>query len=49
MPSSAQQFLRRAWWMATSRAGDLLAVLGFNLCGDGVNDAPNLRHTRAGG
>ena len=40
MLSSAQQFLRRAWWMATFPGlAIFLAVLGFNLVGDGVNDA----------
>ncbi len=42
MLSSAQQFLRRAWWMATFPGlAIFLAVLGFNLMGDGVNDALN--------
>jgi len=44
MLSSAQQFLRRAWWMATFPGlAIFLAVLGFNLIGDGVNDALNPR------
>lgn len=49
MLSSAQQFLRRAWWMATFPGlAIFLAVLGFNLMGDGVNDALNPRlKTRA--
>jgi peptide/nickel transport system permease protein len=49
MLSSAQQFLRRAWWMATFPGlAIFLAVLGFNLIGDGVNDALNPRlKTRA--
>jgi len=49
MLSSAQQFLRRAWWMVTFPGlAIFLAVLGFNLIGDGVNDALNPRlKTRA--
>ena len=44
MLASAQQFLRRAWWMATFPGlAIFLAVLGFNLIGDGVNDALNPR------
>jgi peptide/nickel transport system permease protein len=44
MLSSAQQFLRRAWWMATFPGlAIFLAVLGFNFIGDGVNDALNPR------
>jgi peptide/nickel transport system permease protein len=44
MLSSAQQFLRQAWWMATfPGVAIFLAVLGFNLIGDGVNDALNPR------
>ena len=44
MLANAQQFLRRAWWMATFPGlAIFLAVLGFNLIGDGVNDALNPR------
>jgi peptide/nickel transport system permease protein len=44
MLSNAQQFLRRAWWTATFPGMAIfLAVLGFNLVGDGVNDALNPR------
>lgn len=44
MLSNAQQFLRQAWWMATFPGlAIFLAVLGFNLIGDGVNDALNPR------
>jgi peptide/nickel transport system permease protein len=44
MLSSAQQFLRRAWWTATFPGlAIFLAVLGFNLAGDGLNDALNPR------
>lgn len=41
---NAQQFLRRAWWFATFPGMAIfLAVLGFNLVGDGLNDALNPR------
>jgi peptide/nickel transport system permease protein len=44
MLSNAQQFLRRAWWTATFPGlAIFLAVLGFNLAGDGLNDALNPR------
>ena len=44
MLSNAQQFLRRAWWTATFPGLAIsLAVLGFNLVGDGMNDALNPR------
>ncbi|HSB70460.1 MAG TPA: ABC transporter permease [Candidatus Methylomirabilis sp.] len=44
MLSNAQQFLRRAWWTATFPGlAIFLAVLGFNLVGDGLNDALNPR------
>lgn len=48
---NAQQFLRRAWWLATfPGVAILLAVLGFNLVGDGLNDAlnPKLKNQRIG-
>jgi peptide/nickel transport system permease protein len=41
---NAQQFLRRAWWLATFPGiAIFLAVLGFNLLGDGLNDVLNPR------
>jgi peptide/nickel transport system permease protein len=41
---NAQQFLRRAWWLATFPGTAIfLAVLGFNLLGDGLNDVLNPR------
>lgn len=41
---NAQQFLRRAWWLATFPGMAIfLVVLGFNLVGDGLNDALNPR------
>jgi len=44
MLANAQQFLRRAWWTATFPGlAIFLAVLGFNLLGDGLNDALNPR------
>lgn len=44
MLSNAQQFLRRAWWTATFPGlAIFLAVFGFNLVGDGLNDALNPR------
>ncbi len=44
MLSNAQQFLRRAWWIATFPGlAIFLAVFGFNLVGDGLNDALNPR------
>lgn len=44
MLQNAQGFLRRAWWMAVFPGlAIFLAVLGFNLLGDGLNDALNPR------
>lgn len=46
MLQNAQGFLRRAWWMAVFPGLAIsLAVLAFNLSGDGLNDAldPQLR------
>jgi len=44
MLANAQQFLRQAWWTATFPGlAIFLAVLGFNLVGDGLNDALNPR------
>jgi peptide/nickel transport system permease protein len=44
MLANAQQFLRRAWWTATFPGlAIFLTVLGFNLLGDGLNDALNPR------
>jgi len=39
---NAQRFLRRAWWIATFPGlAIFLLVMGFNLVGDGLNDALN--------
>jgi peptide/nickel transport system permease protein len=44
MLNNAQGFLRRAWWMSVFPGTAIgLAVLAFNLLGDGVNDALNPR------
>lgn len=44
MLQNAQSYLRRAWWMAVFPGiAIFLAVLGFNLVGDGLNDALNPR------
>jgi peptide/nickel transport system permease protein len=44
MLQNAQGYLRRAWWMAVFPGlGIFLAVFGFNLLGDGLNDALNPR------
>jgi peptide/nickel transport system permease protein len=44
MLANAQQFLRQAWWTATFPGlAIFLAVLGFNLVGDGLTDALNPR------
>jgi peptide/nickel transport system permease protein len=44
MLNVAQPFLRRAWWMSVFPGMAIfLAVLAFNLFGDGVNDALNPR------
>jgi len=41
---NAQQFLRRAWWFSTFPGTAIfLAILGFNLVGDALNDALNPR------
>jgi peptide/nickel transport system permease protein len=42
LASNAQRFLRVAWWMVLfPGAAIALAVLGFNLMGDALNDALN--------
>ena len=44
MLQNAQGFLRRAWWMAVFPGlAIFVAVLAFNLFGDGLNDALNPR------
>lgn len=44
MLNNAQAHLREAWWMSVFPGlGISLAVLGFNLMGDGLNDAANPR------
>jgi len=44
MLNNAQAHLRQAWWMSVFPGlGISLAVLGFNLMGDGLNDAANPR------
>jgi len=44
MLNNAQGFLRRAWWMSVfPGTGIFIAVLGFNLFGDALNDALNPR------
>ncbi|HXF82275.1 MAG TPA: ABC transporter permease [bacterium] len=44
MLNAAQAYLREAWWMSVfPGAGIALAVIGFNLIGDGLNDAINPR------
>ncbi len=44
MLNQAQAYLRAAWWMSVFPGlGIALAVLGFNLVGDGLNDAINPR------
>ena len=41
---NAQRFLRRAWWTSTFPGlAIFLLVMGFNLVGDGLNDALNPR------
>lgn len=47
MLQNAQGYLRRAWWMAVfPGVAIFLAVFGFNLLGDGLNDAMNPRLRR---
>jgi peptide/nickel transport system permease protein len=42
--NDSQRFLRQAWWMSVfPGTAILLSVLGFNLVGDGLNDALNPR------
>jgi peptide/nickel transport system permease protein len=42
MLNAAQAYLREAWWMSVfPGVGIALAVIGFNLVGDGLNDALN--------
>ena len=44
MLQNAQGFLRRAWWMAVFPGlAIFVAVLAFNILGDGINDALNPR------
>jgi peptide/nickel transport system permease protein len=44
MLNNAQAHLRQAWWMSVFPGLAIsLAVLGFNLTGDGLNDAANPR------
>ena len=44
MLNTAQKFLRTAWWMALFPGlGIFVTVLGFNLVGDGLNNALNPR------
>ena len=44
MLNTAQAHLRQAWWMSVFPGVAIsLAVLGFNLMGDGLNDAANPR------
>ena len=46
MLNTAQSYVQRAWWMSVfPGVGISLAVLGFNLLGDGINEAtdPRLR------
>jgi len=44
MLNNAQRFLRYAWWTAVFPGmGIFLVVMGFNLVGDGLNDALNPR------
>jgi len=44
MLNNAQDFLRLAWWMSVfPGAAIALAVLGFNLVGDAINEATNPR------
>jgi peptide/nickel transport system permease protein len=48
MLNQAQQYLRQAWWMSLFPGLAIsVAVLGFNVVGDGLNDAlnPRLRNT----
>ncbi len=44
MLNQAQAYLREAWWLSVFPGiGIALAVIGFNLIGDGLNDAINPR------
>lgn len=44
LANNAQRFLTVAWWMAAfPGAAIVVAVLGLNLLGDGVNEALNPR------
>lgn len=44
MLQNAQGYMRRAWWMAVFPGMAItMAVFGFNLLGDGLNDAMNPR------
>jgi peptide/nickel transport system permease protein len=47
MLSSARNFVRDAWWMATfPGAAIMLVVLALNLFGDGLRDVLDPRTTR---
>ncbi|MFS8544051.1 MAG: ABC transporter permease subunit, partial [Limnochordales bacterium] len=44
MLNNAQAYLRLAWWLSVfPGAAIALAVLGFNLVGDAINEATNPR------
>ena len=47
MLSDATQYLQRAWWVTLPGVAILLAVLAFNLIGDGLRDAldPKLKRS----
>lgn len=50
LANNAQQYLQLAWWMAVFPGlAIVVAVLGFNLLGDGLNDAMDRRRGGPGG
>ncbi|MGC8933318.1 MAG: D,D-dipeptide ABC transporter permease, partial [Candidatus Methanodesulfokora sp.] len=47
MVSEGRRFITEQWWVSTFPGfAILLATLGFNLLGDGINDILNVRSRR---